>query len=86
MELKVIVIKIVAQNKKMEVIMTTLEIIERKIQQLSEKELSEFRQWFAEFDADIWDAQIESDAAVGKLDQLAQEALEEYEAGKAKEI
>lgn len=66
--------------------MTTLEIIEREIKQLSLKELSKFRQWFAEFDDDIWDAQIESDAAAGKLDMLAQEALEEYEAGKAKEI
>lgn len=66
--------------------MTALETIEREIRKLTEKELSEFRQWFAEFDADIWDAQIESDAAAGKLDKLAQEALEEYEVGKSKEI
>ncbi|MGM0655901.1 MAG: hypothetical protein ACQETR_11365 [Thermodesulfobacteriota bacterium] len=66
--------------------MTALETIEREIRKLTEKELSEFRQWFAEFDADIWDAQIEFDAAAGKLDKLAQEALEEYEAGNAKEI
>ncbi|QTA81668.1 Uncharacterized protein dnl_59180 [Desulfonema limicola] len=66
--------------------MATLEIIEREIKQLSVNELSEFRQWFAEFDADIWDEQIESDAAAGKFDRLAQEALEEYEAGKAREI
>ena len=37
------------------------------------------------FDADAWDAQIEFDAA-GKLDALAEEALAEYKAGKAKEI
>ena len=66
--------------------MTTLEIIEKKIKQLSARELSEFRRWFAQYDADIWDAQIESDAAVGKLDEFAQEALEEYKAGKSKEI
>jgi len=34
----------------------------------------------AEFDSDIWDAQIESDAAAGKLDALAEEALAEYAA------
>jgi succinate dehydrogenase flavin-adding protein (antitoxin of CptAB toxin-antitoxin module) len=61
--------------------MTALEVIEQKIKQLSPRELSEFRQWFAQYDADIWDAQIESDAAAGKLDDLAKEALEEYKAG-----
>lgn len=66
--------------------MSTLEMIEQEIKQLSEKELSEFRRWFAEFDADVWDAQIESNAAAGELDLLAEEALEEYEAGKAREI
>ncbi len=66
--------------------MAALETIEREIKQLSENELIEFRRWFAEFDADIWDNQIESDASEGKLDRFAKEALEEYEAGKAREI
>lgn len=66
--------------------MTALETIEREIMQLSKKELSEFRRWFAEFDADAWDAQIESDAAAGKLDNLAEEALNEHYSGKKSEI
>jgi hypothetical protein len=66
--------------------MTTVEIIEREIKSLSREELAEFRRWFAIFDADAWDDQIEADAAAGKLDTLAQEALAEYEAGKAREI
>ena len=66
--------------------MTTLENAEKIITQLSSEDLSEFRQWFAEFDADLWDEQIESDAAAGKLDALAEEALAEYREGKAKEI
>ena len=66
--------------------MTTLENAEKIIAQLSSEELSEFRQWFAEFDSDLWDEQIESDAAAGKLDALAEEALAEYRQGKAKEI
>lgn len=66
--------------------MAALETIEKKIMQLSKKELSEFRKWFAEFDADLWDRQIESDAAAGKLNKLAEEALKEYHEGKAIEM
>ncbi len=66
--------------------MATVEAIEREITQLTQKELIEFRRWFVAFDADVWDAQIEADAASGKLDKLAEEALEEYTAGKAREI
>ena len=66
--------------------MSTLETAESVVAQLSPAELARFRQWFAEFDSDTWDAQIESDAAAGKLDALAEEALAEYNAGKATEI
>ena len=66
--------------------MTTVESIARAIEKLSPTELAQFRRWFAEFDAEAWDVQIEADAAAGKLDALAAEALAEYEAGKAREI
>ena len=66
--------------------MTTVEAIEKEIEKFSPKELEEFRRWYADFDADAWDAQIEADAAAGKLDALAEEALVEYEAGKTREI
>lgn len=66
--------------------MGTVESIEKAIAQLRPAELAEFRRWFAEFDAAAWDRQIESDAAAGKLDALAEEALAEYRAGKAHEI
>ena len=66
--------------------MSTVAIIEQKIVQLSKKELSELRRWFAVFDAEIWDEQIEADAAAGKLDKFAEEALKEYTTGKAIEI
>lgn len=62
--------------------MTAIEAIEQEIKKLSASELKEFRLWFATFDADAWDEQIERDAAAGKLDTLAAGALEEYEAGK----
>ena len=63
-----------------------METIEHAIEQLSPEELPKFRRWFLEFDAAAWDAQIEADAAAGKFDALAEEALAEYRSGKAREI
>lgn len=66
--------------------MTAVESIERAVEQLPAKELSKFREWFVNFDEAAWDARIESDAAAGKLDALAEEALKEYSEGKAREL
>ena len=66
--------------------MTPVESLERAVEKLSPDELGEFRRWFIEFDAKVWDEQIEVDAAAGKLDRLAAEALSEYEAGTSQEI
>jgi hypothetical protein len=66
--------------------MTSLETIERAIEQLSADELATFRRWFLEFDAAAWDAQIEADAAARKFDAIAETALAEYRSGKAREI
>jgi len=66
--------------------MSTIEAIEEAVEKLPHAELAKFRRWFAEFDAAAWDAQIEADAAAGKLDVLAEEALAEYRAGKAREF
>ena len=64
--------------------MTTVESLERAVVNLPPQELAEFRRWFAEFDAAAWDAQIETDAAAGKFDALAAEALAEHQAGKTR--
>ncbi|MBZ0092980.1 MAG: hypothetical protein K8F27_12275 [Sulfuricellaceae bacterium] len=65
---------------------TTIEAIEIAIQKLPPSDLAEFRRWFTEFDSSNWDAQIEADAASGKLDVLADEALADYRSGKAREF
>ena len=52
--------------------------IETAVESLPPMELAEFRRWFAEFDGSAWDRQIEHDAASGKLDHLAAEALADY--------
>lgn len=66
--------------------MTTIQALEQAVQQLPPKELAEFRRWFTQFDEAAWDAQIEADAAAGKLDTLAAEAAAEYNSGKAREL
>jgi len=66
--------------------MRSVEVVENEIEKLSPKELSEFRLWFAEYDSDTWDLQIEADASSGKLDAFAEEAIAEYKSGKAREI
>ena len=64
--------------------MSKVKRLERQVQDLSPEELTEFREWFLEFDWQVWDRQIERDAEAGKLDSLAEEALREHAAGKTK--
>jgi hypothetical protein len=66
--------------------MTTAEEIEKAIEQLAPRELARFRAWFAAFDAAHFDAAIERDAAGGKLDSLAEEALAEHRTGRSREL
>jgi hypothetical protein len=64
----------------------TLHDIECAVAGLAPDELAKFRDWFVEFDADAWDRQIEEDAKAGRLDALAEEALEDHRAGRTTEI
>ena len=66
--------------------MRKVEEIERQIQDLSKDEFAELRNWFLEHDWKNWDAQIAADAAAGKLDELAAEAVAEHQAGRAREL
>jgi hypothetical protein len=62
------------------------ESLEKEITALSAEELSAFRKWFAEFDAAAWDAQLEADARAGKLDALADGALNDRKAGECSDL
>ncbi|MBE9048031.1 hypothetical protein IQ255_27160 [Pleurocapsales cyanobacterium LEGE 10410] len=66
--------------------MSEIKEIEEAVKKLSEEDLRKFRAWFASYDADIWDKQVEYDAASGKLNEMANEALSEYKEGKAREL
>jgi hypothetical protein len=66
--------------------MSRVEDIEKRVKDLPPDELASFRKWFLEFDNDLWERQIESDAAAGKLDALADEALRQHEKGETSEL
>ena len=66
--------------------MGTVAEIEQAVTRLSEKELANFRQWFDEYDAQLWDTPLEADAQSGKFDKLAQQAVADFRAGKFKEL
>ncbi|HEU5250632.1 MAG TPA: hypothetical protein VFW15_11655 [Thermoanaerobaculia bacterium] len=66
--------------------MTKVEELEKNVEKLSEKELSLFREWFATFDAEVWDRQIETDVAQGKLDGFAEDAIAAHKRGDSREI
>jgi hypothetical protein len=62
--------------------MSTVEEIERAVRELPPAELAAFRDWFAEFDAEAWDRQIEADIAAARLDAAAQKALKDFDEGR----
>jgi hypothetical protein len=66
--------------------MSKVENLEKQIKQLSPEELAEFRRWYAEFDAQLWDRQFESDVKAGKLDALAERALRDHAAGQSTKL
>lgn len=66
--------------------MGKVEKIEQEIKALSPQELNELRDWFAAFDAEAWDRKLEADVAAGKLDAVAQQAVEDYSTGKTRKL
>jgi hypothetical protein len=66
--------------------MSTVEEIESAIQNLSLSELAVLRSWFESFDASAWDQQFEQDVVQGKLDSLADEALNDFNAGRSSKL
>ena len=66
--------------------MSEIDQMEQRIKNLSQRDLAKFRAWFVEYDARLWDAQIEADSKEGKLDELVTDALTDYKAGKAREL
>ena len=62
----------------MEYAMTMLMQIEEEIKGLPQNEFSKLREWFSRYDSEIWDKQISTDSKIGKLDNLAEQAIRDY--------
>ena len=60
-----------------------MEHIEGQVKSLSLDEMKAFRDWFARFDAEAWDDQIQADAKNGKLRPLAERALRDHQSGRS---
>ena len=61
--------------------MSTVHEIEQAIRVLEPKDLAALRDWFAAFDAEAWDRQMEQDVAAGRLDRFAEEAIRDLQEG-----
>ena len=66
--------------------MNVVSEIEVAVKKLSRDELSVFRDWFQEFDAEAWDKQFETDVRAGRLDALAEEALRDLREGRCTDL
>ncbi len=66
--------------------MTTIVEIEKAISKLSKKDMLEFRKRFIQHDNRKWDKEIINDVESGLLDDLIQEAKDDYDSGKYEEV
>jgi hypothetical protein len=61
--------------------MSTVKEIEEAISHLSPDDFKTFRAWFEEYENQQWDSEFEKDIESGRFDNIAEEALKEFEAG-----
>jgi len=66
--------------------MSTVHEIEQAIRTLGPDDFATLRDWFAAFEADLWDRQIEQDVAAGRLKRFADEALRDLAEGRCTEL
>ncbi|PPD32405.1 MAG: hypothetical protein CTY19_11200 [Methylomonas sp.] len=66
--------------------MNEVELLEQRIAALDNVAFAKLRDWFIDFEQRRWDQKIETDQSEGKLDFLINNALTEYQAGKAREL
>jgi len=79
------IFRIAAKGKIVTIIpvMSTVQEIESAISKLSPSEVNRVADWLQEYRDELWDRQIEADAAAGKLDKLIHRAKADYRAGRA---
>ena len=62
----------------------TLADLENAVSKLPPDQFAKFRDWFDAFDAARFDSKIERDAKAGELDRLADQALADFDKGRAR--
>jgi hypothetical protein len=62
--------------------MSEVEELEMRFRNLPSQDQAKLRGWFHKFDNEVWDRQIEEDIAAGRLDALAEEAIEDLRQGR----
>ncbi len=60
--------------------------IEQAIAELPPSDVAELAQWFEEFQAQLWDKQIEQDAKAGRFADLIEQARADYAGGQCKPL
>ena len=60
--------------------------IETAIAQLPPAKVAELARWFEEFQAKIWDGQIEQDVKEGRFDALLEGVERDFEAGRCEPL
>ncbi len=63
--------------------MNKLEHVEDQVKELTPEELRLFREWFAQFDAELWDRQLAADENNKRLHELAEKAIRNHDAGQS---
>ena len=66
--------------------MSPIQELQEAVAHLKPKEMAQFRRWFDEFDAVLWDKQFDADAKSGRLDKFAQEAVVDFKRGNFKKL
>jgi hypothetical protein len=65
---------------------STVQEIEQAIPSLGPQDLATLRDWFAAYDAELWERQLEQDVAAGRLDWLAEESRRDPNAGRCTDL
>ena len=66
--------------------MSRVEELEGQIKTLSSSEFQELRAWLAEHDAEVWDRQFHADVHAGRLDAIADRALNDFAENRATDL
>lgn len=66
--------------------MSQVEEIQMRIRNLPIEDFSKLREWFLQFEDELWDQKIRADFKAGKFNKLIEKARVEFAQGKAREL